>query len=271
MKNKPKISVIMSVYNTETYLEEAINSILYQSFIDFEFLIADDFSTDNSGMILELCARKDDRIKIFTNKKNFGLTKNLNKLLQLANGEYIARMDADDISELNRFEKQIDFLENHKNIDIVGSFSKNINKKGEITGSRTMPIMHTDIIRLLPKLCPISHPTVMFRKESLEKIGFYNVKYKRSQDYDMWFRAAAAGLEFYNIPEFLFKYRMDDNYMSRKSFKDSWRDFKIILEGYKHINLPFYKYHFSLLTLASVFTPAFLFPLLRKIDPRQKE
>jgi glycosyltransferase involved in cell wall biosynthesis len=271
MKNIPKISVIMSVYNTETYLEDAINSILCQSFIDFEFLIVDDFSTDNSVMILELCAKKDDRIKIFRNNENFGLTKNLNKLLHLANGEYIARMDADDISELNRFEKQIDFLENHKNIDIVGSFSKNINNKGEIIGSRTMPIMHSDIIRLLPKLCPISHPTVIFRKDSLAKIGFYNIKHKRSQDYDMWFRAAAADLEFHNIPEFLFNYRMDENYLSRKSFKDSWRDFKIILEGYKHINLPFYKYHFSLLTLASAFTPAFLLPLLRRIDPRQEK
>ena len=265
------ISVVMSVYNSETYLKEAIDSILHQTFTDFEFLIIDDFSTDNSRKILELYSRKDDRIKIFTNKENFGLTKNLNKLLRYAKGEYIARMDADDISELNRFERQVDFLENNKNIDIVGTFSRNINQNGEITGSRILPITHTDIIKLLPKLCPMSHPSVFFRKDRVEKIGFYNEKHKRSQDYDMWFRAAAAGLEFHNIPEFLLKYRMDDTYVSRKSFKDSWNDFKIILKGYNYINLPFYKYHFSLLTLASALTPAFLLPVLRKIDPRQKE
>ena len=262
------ISVIMSVYNAEKYLKEAIDSILNQTYKNFEFIIVNDCSKDNSWNILKEYEKKNISIKLINNEENLGLTKNLNRALAISKGDYIARMDADDVSELNRFERQIAFLETHEDVDIVGTFSKDINEFGEIIRTRTTPITHIDIIRMLPKFSPMAHPTVMFRKKSLEKIGFYNIKYRTSQDLEMWLRAAGAGLKFYNIPEYLFKYRMDDDYVGRKTFKYRWNDFKLRLEGYKHIKLPWYKYPYALIPLILGIIPESLYNLLKKMDPR---
>ena len=117
----PKISVVMAVYNGERHLREAIDSILNQTFADFEFVIIDDASTDRSGRILQEYAGKDKRIVIIGNETNMGLSKSLNKGIRLTKGEYIARMDADDISFPDRFEKQVKFLDDHNDIGILGT------------------------------------------------------------------------------------------------------------------------------------------------------
>ncbi|GAA4882797.1 hypothetical protein GCM10023311_01140 [Flaviramulus aquimarinus] len=265
---KPKISVIMAVYNAESYLEEAIDSILEQSFTDFEFLILNDCSTDNSSKILDEYASKDERVKIFTNKENLGLTKNLNKLIKLANGEFLARMDADDISLSKRFEEQINFFENHPDIHIVGTFSQDISENGEVIGERTVPVSHEEIVKLLPTLNPLSHPTVMMRSSVIDKVEGYDERFRTSQDYHLWFKAVGKGLKIDNIPKILFQYRMNDDFVARKGFKFRWNMFKAILSGYKLINHPWYKYHYALLTLALAFIPPFLFAQVKKLDPR---
>ena len=268
MKVKPKISVIMSVYNAKMFLEEAIKSILNQSFTDFEFLIVDDCSNDGSKKILDLYAQKDSRIKIFTNKENLRLTKNLNKLIEMSNGEYIARMDADDISLSERFNEQIKYFEDHLEVDILGTFSENISNNGTVTGKRKVPITHKEIVKLLPILNPLSHPTVMFRTSALKLIGGYDERYRTSQDFYLWYKAVEKGLKINNIPSVLFQYRMDDDYISRKSFQYRLNEFKIKLDGYKLIKLPWYKYHYALISLVLAFVPPFLFSQLKKIDPR---
>lgn len=262
------ISVIMSVYNAEQYLKEAVDSVLRQTYKNFEFIIVNDCSKDNSLAILKNYEKKHKNITLISNADNMGLTRNLNLALSIAKGEYIARMDADDISEPTRFEKQRLFLKTHKEVDIIGSFSKNINEFGVVLGTRTTPINHNDILNVLPKLCPMSHPTIMFRKSSLEKLCFYNVKYTTSQDYDMWFRAASAGLRFHNLPEYLLQYRMDDKYVARKTFKFRWNDFKLRLEGYHTMKLPFYKYTYALIPLALGIIPNSVYALLKTLDPR---
>jgi len=262
------ISVVMSVYNAEKYLKEAIDSILNQTYQDFEFIIVNDCSKDSSWAILQDYKKNHKCIRLIDNTENLGLTKNLNRALAISKGEYIARMDADDISDPNRFERQIDYFNKHKDIDILGTFSNDIDEYGEIIRPRKGPITHNEIVKMLPKVSPIAHPTVMFRKASLEKIGFYNPKYRTSQDLEMWFRAAGAGLKFHNIPEFLFKYRMDSDYVARKTFKFRWNDFKLRLRGYKYINLPWYKYVFALIPLVLGIIPEFVYNMLKKIDPR---
>lgn len=262
------ISVIMSVYNAEQYLKEALDSVINQTYKNFEFIIINDCSKDGSLAILKKYEQENRNIKLINNLDNLGLTRNLNLALSIAQGKYIARMDADDISELTRFEKQKQFLELHEDVDIIGSFSKNINEFGEVLGTRTTPVNHNEIISVLPKLCPMSHPTVMFRKSSLEKLCYYNVKYTTSQDYDMWFRAASAGLKFHNIPEYLLKYRMDGKYVGRKTFKFRWNDFKLRLEGYHKMKLPFYKYTYALIPLALGIIPSSMYAVLKTLDPR---
>ena len=151
MKN-PRITVLMSVYNGEKYLKEAIDSVLSQTFKDFEVLIINDGSIDKTSKILK--TYKDPRIRIINNKKNIGLTKSLNKGLKLARGEYIARMDDDDVSKPNRLEKQFEFMEKNSKYAVVGSFIEIIDSKGNLSNKVERPIKPKDIgERLLKGSC----------------------------------------------------------------------------------------------------------------------
>lgn len=262
------VSVVMSVYNAEKYLAEAIESIVNQTYQDFEFIIVNDCSNDSSLDIILDYEKRYNSIRLLNNTKNIGLTKSLNKAISVAKGEFIARMDADDISEHHRFERQIAYFEEHDDIDILGTFSNDINGQGEIFRKRTTPVHHDDIVRMLPKLCPMAHPTVMFRKDSLALIGFYNERFRTSQDLEMWFRAAGVGLRFANIPEFLFKYRMDSDFLDRKTFQFRWNDYKLRLEGFKYIKLPWYKYGYAFIPILLGILPSSVYNSLKKIDPR---
>lgn len=267
-KKYPKVSVVISVYNADKFLREALDSIINQSYKNYELIIIDDCSTDNSRSILQEYADSYDIIKLVLNTENIGLTKNLNKAIQLSEGLYIARMDADDISMENRLKNQVDFLEANPNIDVVGSYALDIDENGKSLRINKVPVNHSDIVRMMPKLCPMIHPTVLFRKKMLENINFYNEKYRTSQDYELWFRASSKGVVFHNIPETLLKYRFDDNYVNRKSIKYRMNDFSIRLNGLRALKVPYYKYAYATIPLILAFIPRPLYNLLKKYDPR---
>lgn len=211
----PKVSVVMAVYNGEKYLKDAIESILDQTFRDFEFIIVDDGSTDKTLEILKEYERKDKRIKIIINKANIGLTKSLNKAIKEAKGEYIARQDDDDISLPERLKKQVEFLNRNEKIGIVGTFYYEINKKGKIIGKKTFPCSDERLKKTLIKYNPFFHSSVLIRREVFSRVGLYDESFKRAQDYELWFRVA----NFYklaNIPEFLTKRRYLEEMISRK-------------------------------------------------------
>ena len=266
-----KVSMIMSAYNCEPFLKKALDSIIKQSFEDFELIIFDDASTDSTKKIIQNFAAKDARFITVYNDINKGLTVNLNKAISLAKGEYIARMDADDIALPTRIEKQVTFLDDHQKIDLVGSAAFDINEYGEEIQLRKSPEWHDDIIALLPKANPMTHSTVMFRKKSFATIGYYNEAYRTTQDYEMWFRAAGNGLKFHNLQEILLKYRMDNNYHKRKSLKYRLYDCKLRLQGFKHINLPFYRYYYALIPIILALLPHKLYDSIKKLDPRVNE
>ncbi len=202
----PKVTVLMSIYNGEKYLHQAINSILNQTFKDFEFLIINDGSTDGTAEILQ--SYNDFRIRIINNEKNIGLTKSLNKGLKLAKGDYIARMDADDISLPERFERQVEFLNKNKKMGLVGTFWYTIDENGqEIDISKP-----TNSIYAVHFMC---HGTSMIRKRCLDKIGFYREVFEFAQDYDLWLRIADK-YEIKNIKEPLYKLRIRDDSISLK-------------------------------------------------------
>lgn len=199
---KPKISVIMAVFNGGSFLRSTIASVLEQSYNNFEFIIIDDASTDLTKDIIE--EYLDNRIKYFRNSSNLGLTVNLNFGLKIASGKYIARLDADDICLPNRFGRQVEFLETNGEIDIVGS---NALLFGDSNGVTNLPLTH-DVIKceLLFHCCMI-HPSVMMRKSALGENGLmYNEDFKKAQDYDMWVRGS-RNLKIANIREPLIKYR----------------------------------------------------------------
>ena len=207
----PKITVLMSVYNGEKYLKEAIDSILNQTFKDFEFLIINDGSTDKTAEILQ--SYDDPRIKIVNNDKNMDLTKSLNKGLRIARGKYIARMDADDVSLPQRFKKQVDYLEENVTAGLVGTFSYTIGEGGEILNEGKPPSENKEIKKALLKGNQFCGPSVMFREKCIDRIGFFREEFRYAQDYDLWLRIADK-YDVANIPEPLYERRIHSGCIS---------------------------------------------------------
>lgn len=208
----PKVSVVMSVYKEPlNWIQESIDSILQQTFTDFEFVIINDNpGREELNGFLEANRVIDNRIIIITNEKNIGLTKSLNKGLALAQGDYIARMDADDVSSLERFQKQIAFLTDNPEIGVCGAW---LNAFGDFEGVIKYPQSMDDICMFLDS--PLAHPVVMFRKEILKGKG-YDESFQVSQDYALWARLYMEGVNFYNIPEPLLNYRFNNNQITSK-------------------------------------------------------
>ena len=181
----PNVSVVMSVYNGEKYLRPAIESILNQTFSDFEFIIIDDGSTDESAAIIN--SYNDARIRLIQ-QENKGLTLALNVGLRAARGKYIARMDADDISHPSRLARQLAYLSQHSEVGVLGTAVQIIDDSGNASGKSRYPTSH-EVIRW--HLCfndPIMHPTVMMRRGVVIRAGGYNADMVTAQDYDLWRR-----------------------------------------------------------------------------------
>lgn len=207
------LSVIMAVYNGKLYLPQALESILTQTFRDFEFLVVDDGSTDESAQILAGAARRDPRIQIITNPANIGLTRSLNKVLAKARGTIIARMDADDIALPERFEKQIAFLQENSEVGVVGTAYYFINEEGGVIGGKTILVDDESIQKALIRFNPFLHSSVMIRKDFLNRVRGYDERYVRAQDYDLWMRLAPL-CHFANLPEVLMKKRFTTSMIS---------------------------------------------------------
>ena len=208
--NLPLITVLMPVYNGAKYLNEAIDSILNQTFSDFEFLIIDDGSTDQS--IDQIMLYDDPRIQLIKNKKNLGQSETLNKGLSLARGEYIARIDQDDISIPERLKKQLDFMENNSDVDVCGSW---VQLMGKYNGIIELETQSEEIKISLLTNQNLAHPAVMIRKDTLVKYDLnYNPTFTIGNDYDLWVRMFDY-CSFANLPEPLLKFRMHDNQYSK--------------------------------------------------------
>jgi len=211
---KPQITVLMSVYNGEKYVVDAIESVLSQTFIDFEFLIFEDCSKDNSLAILQEYAKKDSRINLIANETNQGLTANLIEGMNIAKGTYLARMDADDICYPERLLKQVTYLNQHQEISLLGSSVIFFDDNGyEFVGYQ--PLEHDEIKVELLLGYTMMHPSVMMRLNDFRKHNLnYDVSFRYSQDYDLWVRAIRT-LKFSNLREPLLKMREHASKISR--------------------------------------------------------
>jgi len=201
----PKITVLMSIYNGEKNLYRSIDSILNQTFTDFEFLIIDDGSTDRTLEILQ--DYNDPRIRIITNKKNIGLAKSLNKGLKIAKGKYIARQDSGDISHPERLKKQYYFLENNKEYGLVGSWTEVIDENNNHIQYWKQESEPELIFYILSFRNCLTHTSVMFKRDFVIELNGYNERFKKSQDYELWYRISRMK-KIYVIPEYLVKWRM---------------------------------------------------------------
>ena len=255
---KPKISVIMSVYNGMPYLEQAVESIFRQTFEDFEFFIVDDASTDETWRYLK--SLRDMRIKLIQNKKNLGLAASLNIALRQAQGDFVARMDADDISLSIRFKEQINFLQKHPTIDICGSFVNVIDETDKIIGQIKKPTSNKEIKKELFWLTPLLHPTWFAKKEVFRKLKGYDEKWDYVEDFEFLIRA--TDFKMANIPKYLLLFRSQKERRSQKTIEKIYRNsLKLRLKNYRERKLGI-RY---LLILARSYISTYLFPTRLKI------
>lgn len=232
--NKPVVSVIMSIYKEPIeWLRQSIDSILVQTYNNYELIIVcDNPSYKEGNLLLREYAEKDDRIVLLYNTDNIGLTKSLNKCLVVAKGDYIARMDADDICKPDRFEKEVQYLNTHNDIDICHTNIVYIDGAGNITEERKLE-QPKDIKKWLCWENFIAHSTVMFRRTVLEtRIPLYNEKYRSAQDYDLWTTLALAGRRFGYLNEPLLKYRLSEAQVSRSGRNKQQNNFINIRRNY---------------------------------------
>ena len=204
----------MPVYDGQSYLREAVESILNQTFTDFELILIDDGSTDSTGEMLGEYATRDARILLTRNQKNIGLTRSLNQGIAISRGEYIARMDADDVSRTDRLSRQLQFLEVHPEVGVLGCGFQLMDDSGKVPPKiGKVPTEHAVIKWHLCFENPIVHPTVMMRRDVVKRAGGYDEEMVTSQDYDLWQRLSGV-TQLSNLPDGLLCLRKHERNVS---------------------------------------------------------
>lgn len=251
MPNNPKVSVVMAVCNAHQYVGEAVESVLQQTFTDFEFIIIDDGSTDDSGDVLRRYVDQDRRIQL-VEQENRGLPPSLNRGLAMSRGKYVARMDADDVCLPRRFELQVNYLDSHPQCVVVGGDVKAIDEKGDSISSTDsrfagrldstnlmkFPRNHDTIENwLLTRGWAFIHPAVMMRRNAIEKVGGYDPKIKDAEDLDLFIRLAEVG-QMANLPAVLLKYRCHSTQISSTSPVQNYWSKRARRAGYQRRGLP---------------------------------
>ena len=254
-----KVAVAMSVYKTDKlcFLRQAVQSILSQTYTNFDLYIEVDGPI--SDEVREYLSLLHDEANVFVNfnEKNLGLAFRLNqiidKVLKTKDYNFVARMDADDISCPTRFDKQVGFLNSNTDISIVGSDVIEFSEDGTVDFYKNMPSEHNSLVNNIVKRCPFNHPSVMFRIDVFEE---HNLKYKdelqNTQDYYLWVDAIKSGLKLANINEPLLKFRIDDKFHSRRGVKKAKNDFNARIYAIRELELRSinnYLFSFVLFTL----------------------
>ena len=234
-KTTPLISVVMPFYNAAAFLDESIQSILKQTFRDFELILINDASSDNSDEVVQKYL-SDTRVRYICNDTRTGIVVNLNRGVSAAKAELIARMDGDDISQPERFQRQYDYMSAHKDIALLGSYVEIIDENGVPLQISKKPTEHEDIKKVCFYYGPFVHPVVMFRKSVVENVGGYRGQYELTEDIDLFFRIIYEGYRTANLPEVLLKYRQHGGSTSRRSKEIGRKSFRLkkeIVKKYK--------------------------------------
>lgn len=213
----PKVSVVMSVYNGQAFLTEAVDSVLHQTSRDFEFIIIDDGSSDATSTILSRYEASDGRVRLLRHE-NKGRAVSLNIGIGIAQGKYIARMDADDIALPNRLQEQVDFMGRNPNVGILGGAFELMDSKGRILKAVWPPLEDSEIRELMLRFNPICHPTVMMRKDVALAVGGYRKALLDADDYDLWLRMSERS-KLANLGRLVLRYRIHADQVSVRNMR----------------------------------------------------
>lgn len=265
-EKQPLVSVIIPVFNGNGFLPAAIISILNQTYKNFELIVIDDGSTDNSFDIMKRFAKQDSRIRVYRNSQNLNIANTLNRGIKLAKSQYIARMDADDVALPHRLEKQMHFLLTHPPVVIVGGQCQTIDITGKVIGQKHFPVSNQNIKEALFTSNPIQHPTAIINRALLPNdFAWYNPALPPAEDYDLFFRLAKYGT-FHNLKSIVLQYRQ---YLGSETFKNPVNTF-YMTKKVRHLAVTQYGYrpslkswliHFLQVALIACLPDTFIYPV----------
>ena len=259
---KSKVSVIMGIYNCSATLEEAIESIVAQTYSNWELILCDDGSVDDTRKIAEkYVERFPEKIKLILNEKNMGLNATLNHCLEYVTGVYVARMDGDDLSLPERFEKEVEVLDNHPEYAIVSSPMIYFDENGEWGEGKSKEYpTEMDFVAGTP----FCHAPCMVRAEAYKDVKGYSTdeRTRRAEDYDLWFRMYAKGYRGYNLQKPYYKMRDDENAYNRRKFRYSLNEAYVRFHGFRMLGLPLKVYPYALRPIAVGLLPKPLYNYL---------
>lgn len=248
----------MGIYNCTNTLKEALDSLFNQSYKNFKIILCDDGSTDNTFEVATMIANTHDNVVLLKNDSNKGLNYTLNRCLDEADTEYVARMDGDDISLSTRLEKEIEFLDKHPEYDIVSCPMIYFDEGGDFRIGKTNEYpSKIDFIHGTP----ICHAPCMVRTSAMKKVGGYSVSKKllRVEDYHLWMKLYAIGAKAYNIQEPLYKMRDDRNAKKRRTWANRCNEIYVRHIGFKMLGLPWYTQIYALRPLLAYLAPSWLY------------
>lgn len=253
----------MGIYNCENTLEEAVQCIRNQTYSNWELIMCDDCSTDNTLKIAQRLTNIDERIKVIKNDKNLTLAPTLNKCLKLAKGKYIARMDGDDICSNDRFEKELNFLENNSEYALVSCNMDLFDKDGIY---KTIFYLSKPSKQDFIKTSQFCHAGCMLRTEVMKRLGGYSeaLNKQRVEDYDLWVRLYANNFKGYNLQESLYAMRDDRNALHRRTLKNRINESRVKLEICKNFNLSFKYYIWIIAPILKWIIPSFFYKVIHK-------
>ncbi|MEG0643127.1 MAG: glycosyltransferase [Clostridia bacterium] len=267
MKNN-KISVIMGIFNCDKYLKESIESLLSQTYSNFEIIMCDDGSTDDTYKIAnEFVNKYPNKIKLLKNDKNMGLNYTLNLCLKEAEGTYIARQDGDDISLPNRLKKEVEILDSNEQYSLVSTNMIFFDESGDWGQShvKELPSKYDFV-----KSTPFCHAPCMIRKSVFNDVGGYTVEKEllRVEDLHLWFKIYEKGYIGYNIQQALYKMRDDRDAYKRRKFKYRINEARVKFKGFKSLNIPFKYYIFILRPIIVGLLPRFIYDIVHRRNLR---
>lgn len=261
----PRVSVLMGVYNCAGTVEKSINSIVAQTFNDWEFIICDDGSEDSTVAIIREYAEREPRIKLIQNEGNRGLSYTLNRCLRLAKGEYCARMDGDDVCDSTRLKKQVDFLNSHPEYGFVTSKMIRFDEQGVYQVPEYIKAYSPDKMDFV-KGSPFCHAPVMMRKTSYDAVcGYRDIPQTRGvEDYDLWFRLYAKGIQGFIFQEALYSMFDGRGAAKRRTFTRRLNEAWVRKEGYKALKIPLIYRVYIIKPIIVGLIPQWLYVLIRR-------
>lgn len=260
---KYRISVCIGIYNCAPTLQEALDSLYIQTYQNFKIILCDDGSKDDTLKIAEENARLHDNVVVIKNPKNMGLNYTLNHCLEYADTEYIARMDGDDISMPTRFEKEIQFLDDHPEYAVVSVPMIHFDDNGDFRwGKGNGEVKATDFVNGTP----VCHAPCMARTDVIKSVGGYSVSpyLIRVEDYHLWFKVFAAGHKLYMMDECLYKMRDDRKAKNRRKWIGRRNTFLLMNKGFRMLKLPLWYHIYTLRPIITFLLPSFIYEYLHK-------